>query len=111
MEERYANAKAITGTRSYHQFKPLTKESHGMKRLLEQEQFSTTFKSCAVMKNGILKPKVSDLITCVYDAHSWIGIDREIGKQNKDIRVTFLHPPLPSHSLQWSEQEDISYIK
>ena len=34
----------------------------------------------------------------------------KIDQENKDVLVKFLHPPLPSRSLHWSERDDNCYV-
>ena len=43
MTERYASAKTIPGTRSYHEFVPLNTGEIGLKRISDQEHFDSVF--------------------------------------------------------------------
>ena len=43
MEERYASAKTIPGTRSYHEFVPLNNGETGLKRISDQEHFDSVY--------------------------------------------------------------------
>lgn len=80
-----------------------------MKRASEHKQLSALFIFYKVIENNVaLSSKVLGFLALLYDALplGW-NFYGDIQKKLIDIWVSFLHPTLPSHSLQQSEREDI----
>ena len=107
MQERYASAKTLPGTRSYHQFIPLLHSKIGAKYVSEEEQFAFTFDFNITPKAILREVKLSEFVSCIYDECPWIGVVEEIDVTSKDVLIKFLHP---SRSYHWPSREDLCWV-
>jgi len=79
----------VPGTRSFHEFSPLNDYKIAVKRCSEDTEF-------ALIHNFKNKSKVSDeftvlqYVTCIYEMEWWIGIIREVDKEQDDARINFI---------------------
>ena len=69
LKDRYALAKTIPGTRSMHQFIPLSEQSINAKRVAEDDKFYLKFGFIKINNKCLFILKVSDFIVCKYDHH------------------------------------------
>ena len=112
---RFLDVKTFPGTRTYHQFIPITTTKIGAKRTSEQIEFSATF-DLVTVRNLKLKTshlKVGDYVACVYDDDWYVGVIEIICEEECDIRINFLHPKGPGKPVNcfyWSSVEDVCYI-
>lgn len=110
MLERYVSAKTLPGTRSYHQFIPLSHSKIGVKYVSEEEQFAFTFDFNIAPKAVLREVKLSEFVSCIYDERPWIGLVEEIDVTSKDVLIKFLHPHYPSRSFHWPSREDLCWV-
>ena len=113
MEERYASAKTIPGTRSYHEFVPLNNGEIGLKRISDQEHFDSVFSFVPKRDqetNVIAEIQIGQFITCAYDNTPWIGNITEIDSDHRDVLIKFMHPSFPARSFFWPERDDSCYV-
>ena len=83
MVERYQYAKTVPGTRSYHQFIPLSNTKLAVKTVSEENDYSFTFNfEC---NTTALQIKIAGFVSCIYDGQPWIGVVEEIDSVNKDV--------------------------
>ena len=82
MQERYASANTLPGTRTYHQFIPLSHSKIGAKYVSEEEQFAFTFDFNIAPKSLEREVKLSEFVSCIYNECPWIGVVEEI-----DVKV------------------------
>ena len=98
MEERYKRADTVPGTRSFHQFIPISDSIIGAKYLSDDHYYAVQFDFNTVHLLGpgdTLSP--SQFIVCLYDRHYWVGIIIEVSTENVDVKVKFMHPKLQHH--------------
>ena len=112
---RFLDVKTFPGTRTYHQFIPLTTRKVGAKRTSEQIEISVAFD---LVTDRNLKRKTSHLmvgdhVACVYDDDWYIGVIEITCEEECDIQIKFLHPKdlgKPVNCFYWPSVEDVCYI-
>ena len=87
LKERYALAKTIRGTRSMHQFIPLSEQIINAKRVLEDDKFYLKYDFVKITDKCLISLKVSDFIVSKYNHHFWVGMVLAIDLDNKDVQV------------------------
>ena len=101
MEERYKRADTVPGTRSFHQFIPISDSIIGAKYVSDDQYHAVQFVFNIVHLLGpgdTLSP--SQFVVCLYDRQYWVGIIMEVSTENLDVKVKFMHPKLPTPSLK-----------
>ena len=75
MEQRYTLAKTLPGTRSYHNFVPISKTKLATKVVSEQEEhsFVFNFQSDDKSKEMFTNIRVAEFVCSIYDNKPWIG--------------------------------------
>ena len=102
MEERYKRADTVPGTRSFHQFIPISDSIIGAKYVSDDQYYIVQFDSNIVHLLGpgdVLSP--SQFFKCLYDRQYWFGIIMEVSTEHLDVKVKFMNPKLPTPSLTW----------
>ena len=59
---------------------------------------------------GISDIKIMEFIACHYNSFWWIGLVKEIGHEQGDILVEFMHPHGPSRTFKWPAREDFCWM-
>ena len=111
METRHRVAKTVDGTRSFHQFIPISTSIIGTKYVSEDQQFALQFDFKVVKLLGpkdTLSP--SQFVICVYDQQYYVGIIMEVCVENLDVKVKFMHPHLPSPMFKWPARDDLCWV-
>ena len=101
MKERYKRADTVPGTRSFHQFIPISDSIIGAKYVSDDQYHAVQFVFNIVHLLGpgdTLSP--SQFVVCLYDRQYWVGIIMEVSTENLDVKVKFMHPKLPTPSLK-----------
>ena len=44
------------------------------------------------------------------DNDKWLGVVCQIGKENRDVQIKFMHPHLPACSFEWAAREDVCWV-
>jgi hypothetical protein len=112
LEKRYSSASNLPGTRSFHQFVPLSESSESVmaaKRVSEDELYALEF-NLVLGKTNLVDPKVSDFVVCSYDEKYWIGLVDVMDKEHDDVKVKFMHPSYPARSFSWSKKDDTCFV-
>ena len=102
----FDNIKTIPGTRSFHEFIPITPNEIGVKFFSEDQDIWQTHN----FGNNVSVPeslnlKVLQCICCTYSKNLWIGLITDIDMEEKDAKIKFLHPSLPSTSFVWPQRD------
>ena len=50
--------------------------------------------------------KVLEYVCCTYSKNLWTGLITDIDMEEKDAKIKFLHPFLPSTSFVWPQRDD-----
>ena len=100
-EDRFAKVITISGTRSYHEFIPLSENTIVMKYCSKDQEVATTFSfsnehkvSDAVSSNKEPSEhsKALDFVSCYYNNYWWIGFVLEKDDHQEDLCIKFMHP-------------------
>ena len=115
LEVRFADTKSISGTRSPHCFKPLSRETLSLSRVSFEHKNSRTVHSFGAtnMSDDLDENTfiVGVYVACVYDHdRKWfVGMILERCEEKFDVLVKFMHPA-ESHNLAWPSRPDICWI-
>ena len=102
----------LPGTRSFHQFIPISDSIIDAKYVSDDQYYVVQFDSCIVHLLGpgnTLSP--SQFVACLYDRRYWVGIIVEVLTENLDVKVKFMHHKLPTPSLKEEGEEEIYFLK
>ena len=113
METRFAKARMVPGTKSFHQFIPLPQGKICVKQTSVDTNFEAEFSLTGEpIKDEKIKEKlcVGCFLVCSYDDFLWLGLLSELDTESKDAKVNFLHPHLPGCSFAWPRREDICWV-
>ena len=98
----------LPGTRSFHQFIPISDSIIDAKYVSDDQYYAVQFDFNIVHLLGpgdTLSP--SQFVVCLYDRQYWVGIIMEVSTENLDVKVKFMHPKLPTPSLKWPSRDDL----
>ena len=101
MEERYKRTDTVLGTRSFHQFIPISDSIIGAKYASNDQYYAVQFDFNIVDLLGpgdTLSP--SQFVVCLYGRQYWVEVIMEVSTENLDVKVKFMHPKLPTPSLK-----------
>ena len=102
---RFQNSQTIPGTRKLHSFVPISRDTVKVRPY----SLSITFKEEKVIKQEIEREidAVSGYVTCEHNAQWWLAFAVEVGTENAEVKLTFLHPHGPSRSFKYPSIPDI----
>ena len=101
---------AVPGTRSFHQFVPLTDRIIRTKRCSEDDDYVLTHNLYEHNESVIVELNSLDYFTCLYEQRWWVGIILEVDTEQGDAKVKFMHPAGPARSFYWPDVDDICFI-
>lgn len=109
LQERFALASTIKGTRAFHYFKPDSSTKISMKRTSNDEAFAHT---CTFAAPSITAPALSvgKFVAAVYDRKWYIGIISQLDSDTGDVFIKFMQPNGPSNAFFWPKHEDECWI-
>ena len=111
LSECFSRAKTIPGTRSFHQFIPLSRGEIATKSVSEDIDYLLKFEFEQVQQVlSLSMVNTSQFVLCTYDSHKWVGMACEVDTAHKDIEIQFMHPPCPSRSYIWQRRDDICWV-
>lgn len=112
LESRFAEAKTITGTRSFHYFEPLSETSIGTKRMSADEKFTLVFNYTAENPTLVKMSQVivNSYVACEYFGQWYVGVVLTKDEEENDVEVSFLKPHGPSPSFSWPQRRDVCYV-
>ena len=117
--DRFTKVIIVPGTKSYHEFIPLSENTIAMKYCSKDQEVATTFSFLNEDKvsddvNSNEEPsenvKALDFVSCYYDNYWWIGLILEKDDHQEDSRIKFMHPHETNPSLVWPSFENISWV-
>ena len=95
LSDCFSRAKTIPGTRSFHQFIPLSRGEIATKRVSQDIEFEFEQVQQVLSLSMV---SIGQFVLCTYDGHKWVGMVCEVDAAHKDIEIQFMHPPCPSRS-------------
>ena len=101
LAHRYEHGETVPGTRSYHQFCPVSVDEIGYKRVNDYNDLAGTFtfSKAANPKVSFDKISANEYIAYYYDINWWIGLVQNVNCNEKDVEIDFLNTPGPSNSF------------
>ena len=109
---RFEMGKTIPGTRSYHYFMPVDNKMIKYKRTSVSPAFEGEY-SFDIQHEAQIdfeQCKLMTYVCCSYDGFWWIGMIKEMDRDNKEIKVHFMHPHGPSRSYFWPTRVDSCWV-
>ena len=108
LANRYDGLLTIPGTRSFHQFTPISKCKLAMKRSSKSETDDMVFEldktnSLEISKNDY---SPNQYVACIYENKWWIGIIEIVNENERDLDIKFMHPHGPASSFHWPHFPD-----
>ena len=108
LEHRFQLSRTIPGTRKLHSFVPI------LDNTVEVKFYSSSDVSrkerVALAKNEIPPESIGGFVTCLYEENWWLACVLEVCSDNKEVKLTFLHPHGPSNSFKYPEPQNIHTI-
>lgn len=103
----------LPGTKSFHHFVPISIEVISVKRVSTDIDYETTFN----LKKGTYDddnttPNPDIIISCgdgvvsKYGDRLWIAVVISVDETEKDCKIRFMHPSLPSNTFFWPSPRD-----
>ena len=99
IREHLSQAKTVPGTRSFHQFIPISSSIIGTKRVSEEVDFALRFSFGEEQLEGV-EARVGQFVVCNYDKLYWAGMLIEVDNDMHDVNVKFMHPSPPLHFFE-----------
>ena len=106
IEERFAKSRTIPGTQKLHSFIPVSKDRITVKAFSSSTLSKEERVSCEVDVDVPVE-SISGFVTCVVNREWWLACVLQLSPDEKQVRVTLLHPPGPSKSFRFPTSEHI----
>ena len=108
LEERFQKTKTIPGTRKYHSFIPLSKET----LIVREYSKSITFSREKVSRGHSEIPieYVSGFVTCVYQEKWWVACVLKVDNENGEVQVSLLQSSAAASHFQYPKMPVIVTI-
>ena len=110
LQNRYAGASTLPGTRSYHVFIPNEVGIISYKRTAEDQVLSGTHNFLKKSLANYIIPKIQDYVAVVYDNHWWIGLVEALEEETLEAKVKFMTPHGPRKSFYWPARDDTCFV-
>ena len=105
LSDCFNRAKAIPGTRSFHQFVPLSWEI-ATKRVSEDIDYLVKFDFKQVQQVlSLLMVSIGRFMLCTCDGHKWVDMACEVNTAHKAIEIQVMHPLCSSRSYTWPRSD------
>lgn len=102
LEERFAEAVAVTGTQSYHAFIPVSKT----KIVSDSETSDVHNIQVAPDADDVPSEQISGYVACAYDSKWWVACVLSKNDSEKEVSVSFLYPSGPAPSFAYPRRPD-----
>ena len=106
MEERYKRADTVPGTRSFHQFIPISDSIIGAKYVSDDQYYAVLFDFIIVHLLGL----GDTLSPSQFVVYLLLGWNYNGSTENLDVKVISMHPKLPKPSLKWLSGDDLCWV-
>ena len=110
LEKRLVGTKAVPGTRSFHQFEPVSEIKIAARRCSKDIQYDFVHDLYASGNKEPISICIFDYVACIYDGTWWIFVVLEKNEEELDVLIKSMHPSGPTRSIHWSEKEDLCWI-
>ena len=101
LEHRFQLSCTIPGTRKFHSFVPILDSTvqvkfYSLSDVSKKERVE-------LAKNEIPSESITGFVTCLHEENWWLACVLEVCSDNKEVKLTFLHPHGPSNSFKYPE--------
>ena len=69
-----------------------------------------TFSDAPIPHVFIEETSLNEYIACYYDSNWWIGLIQEINQEERDVKINFMHPSVPSKSFTWPDRRNTCWV-
>lgn len=113
LEDWYVSARTLLGTRSFHQYTPLTATTVGTKRVSQDETYAIklNFQALFLPEVRYFDMRSSMIDMCIFDNQIWIGMvtEEDIFHEDALLKFTIL-PILVGHLHGHRETTAVGYV-
>ena len=115
LNKRYLNGDTISGTRSCHQFEPMSSNMIRAKRLSDDTTDLINdhhFSAMPTASEIALTVKVNDYATVLFDGYWWLVLVKAVNMEQKDVECAFMHPhgPVTDNNFHWPRTSDQGFV-
>ena len=113
LQQRFAYATTIKGTRSFHNFKPLSATKIATKRINFDENYSYVFdfqQPLCQDPPAAKNVRQGGYVVAIYDNNWYIGFITETDADSGDTKVNFMNPKGPAAYFDFPNHEDVCWI-
>ena len=115
LNKRYLNGDTIPGTRSCHQFEPVSSNVIRAKQLSDDATYLINNHHFSAMPTAAeigLTVKINDYATVLFHGYWWLVLVTEIDMEQKDVECKFLHPhgPVTDNNFHWPQTNDKGFV-
>ena len=108
MEHRFQLSRTIPGTRKFHSLVPILDSTvqvkfYSLSDVSKEERVE-------LAKNEIPPESIAGFVTCLHEENWWLACVLEVCSDNKEVKLTFLHPHGPSNSFKYPKPQNILNI-
>ena len=108
LEHRFQQSCTIPGTRKFHSFVPILDSTvqvkfYSLSDVSKKERVE-------LAKNEIPPESIAGFVTCLHEENWSLACVLEVCSDNKEVKLTFLHPHGPSISFKYPEPQNILNI-
>ena len=104
LQERHLNARTIAGTQKLHHLQPVSLTSLKVKHYSLSDHSS--IEKVTEKEEVLPEEKIHGFVTVAYDGHWWVAYVMEKTPENREVKVTFLHPHGPNPSFVYPARPD-----
>ena len=113
LQQRFAYATTIKGTRSFHNFKLLSATKIATKRINFDENYSYVFDFQQLLCQDLpaaTNVRQGGYVFAIYDNNWYIGFKTETDPDRGDTKMNFMHPKRPAASFHFPNHEDVCWM-
>ena len=103
----------LPGTKSFHHYTPISTEEIGVKRVSTDQEYEFIFnfktgkyrEETEIGSSPTQQPTISisggEYVVCMCEGKRRVGVVMSINDEEKEAKIRFMYPPLPTTSLSW----------
>ena len=105
----------LPGTKSFHHYTPISTKEMGVKRVSTDQDFEFIFnfktgqyREENEIRSSPAQPTISisggEYVVYMCEGKRRVGVVMSVDDEEKEAKIRFMHPPLPTTSLSWPSQ-------
>ena len=109
--KRFERGSTVPGTRSFHQFTPVDRNTISYKRISNDIPILGTYRFKSSDGSNQQPAQMIDLrlgyyVAAIYDQDWWVGLVEEVDEERKECQLNFMHPKNPTGNVMWPRRTD-----